>query len=263
MRSPDAQHTTLTVFAMSGALLLAACGGGEGTPRPEDTAGAGGTGATGGSGGGAGMAAGTGGSAGAPVGECPTPTEWTGGSIATVEMDGDRLDSNKGGWYFFHAGVNDGCPTCMTTPAPPVAPATVPTVVLEEPDPARSGSTKALHWVGTGWVDAATYGAGVGIYLDNCANALPAVTGVSFYYMSDTTITFGSTQANIPYQKDFPATDSWTQANVAFTDLIPETGSGTLDQSKIVGFFWRVPKPATGVDGFSVWLDDIEWIGGS
>jgi len=262
MGSLNAKHTTLTVFALSGALVLAACGGGEGTPRPEETAGTGGTGgSTGGTGGGAGMAAGTGGSAGAPVEECPMPTDWTGGSISVVEMDGDRLDSNKGGWFFFHAGPTDGCDTCVTTPAPPVAPATVPTVVLEEPDPARSGSTKALHWVGSGWVDAATYGAGMGIYLDNCANAAPAVTGISFYYMSDSTITFGSSQGGTDYQKDVPAADTWTQASIAFTELIPAMGSGTLDQTKIGGFFWRVGKPASG--SFSVWIDDIAWVGGS
>jgi len=271
MGSLVSKNTTLTVFAMSGALLVAACGGGEGTPRPEDTAGAGGTGGSGGAGGSAGagatggmagMAAGSGGSAGEPVEACPTPSEWTGGSISVVEMDGDRLDSNRGGWFFFHAGTvaADMCDTCTTMPGPPVAPATVPTVILEETDPARSGSTKALHWVGSGWVDTATYGAGMGIYLDNCANAVPAITGVSFYYRSDITITFGSTQG-VDYQKDFPAVDEWTQANVAFTDLIPTEGAGTLDQTKIGGFFWRVGKPAGGE--FSVWLDDIAWIGGS
>jgi hypothetical protein len=264
MGSPDSTNTTLTVFAMTGVLMLAACGGGEGTPRPEASGGTGGVGATGGTGGTTGGTGGTtGGSAGAPVEpveECPTPSEWTGGSISAVEMDGDRLDTNRGGWYFFHAGATDGCPTCMTTPAP----GDPPVVVLEEPDPPRADSTKALHWAGSGWVVAATYGAGVGIYLDNCASVASDVTGVSFYYMSSHTLSFGSEQAGVDYQKDFAPAADWTEASIAFTDLIPATGTGTLDKTKIARLFWRVPKPVEAEGGtFSVWLDDIAWIGGS
>jgi hypothetical protein len=257
MSSLVGKNTTLTVFAMTGALLLSACGGGEGTPRPEDTGGAGGTGGTtGGSGGSAAGTGGSGGSAGAPVEECPTPTPWTGGPISAVEMDGDRLETNKGGWFFFHAGETDGCPTCMTTPAP----GEPPTVVLEEPDPERSGSTKALHWFGSGWVEAATYGAGMGIYFDNCASVPPEVTGISFHYISDMTLTFGSTQSSVDYGTDLPAATDWTLAEIDFSDLVPASGTAAFNQEKIGGVFWRVGEPASG--SFDVWLDDVAWIGG-
>jgi len=244
---------TRTLALVTVALMLAACGGGEGTPRPDGAAGTAGSGG-GGSGGGSGSGSGSGGDSGSGGGtECPTPTPVSGGTVAPLETDGARLDGDTyGGWFFFHTSADEGCPTCMTNPAP----ADTPEVTLEAPDPERAGSSKALHWSGSGFIPN-VYGAGMGIYLDNCANIAADVTGIRFSYRSDLPVKFASTQASTDYGVDLPVAEDWTEQEVAFADFMP---SG-FDQTKMAGMFWRVPSPASGT--FSVWLDDVEWMGGS
>jgi hypothetical protein len=227
-------------LAVSAAALLSACGGGEGTPPPEGGAGTAGSGGSGGSGGG--------GSA-----ECPNATPVPGGTIAPLEVDGARLDGTSyGGWFFFHAGPADGCDTCKTTPSP----GEPPDVVLEVTDPPRAGSTKAMHWFGTDFIPG-TYGAGMGIYFDNCANAAPDVTGIKFFYRSESAVKFASTQLMVDHGVDLPAAADWTERSVQFSEFAPPG----FDQTAITGIFWRVPGPTNGT--FSMWLDDVQWIGGT
>jgi hypothetical protein len=253
-------------------MWLAGCGGGEGTPRPDNAAGAGGSGATGGSGAGTGGSnAGTGGSAAGSGGMvadmCPTRMPKAGGVINALEAVGmeatdtehRRFPTGDGGWFIFHASPDDAqCPTdtCMTTP---------PRndhgeFALADTMPARDDSEKALHFVGTGFPSTA-YGAGVGFYLD-CASLGDAVTGVSFYYRSDIPVTFGIAMGlegqSVDHTTTVPASpDEWAHAELPLTMLSPAIN----DRSVFGTMFWRlgVPTGTTADWGFDFWLDDISF----
>jgi hypothetical protein len=266
MGSLDTKKTMIAV--MCGAIWVAGCGGGEGNPRPTDSAGAGGSGATGGAGGSGGSAGAAAGSAGMPVDDCPTRTARTGGIINELEEVGTtdatdtehrRFPTGDGGWFIFHASPDDAqCgDTCVTTPERNDH----GEFTLSPTMPARSGSTNALHFVGTGFPSTA-YGAGVGFYLD-CASIGDAITGVSFYYRSDIPVTFGLatglTGASVDHTTSLAASPTeWTHAEVTLASLSP----GVTDRSIFGTIFWRLGVPAgTMTDwGFDFWLDDVSWI---
>jgi hypothetical protein len=257
-------HAKKTMLAVTcGAMWLAGCGGGEGTPRPENGAGMGATGGTGaGTGGTGGSGAGTG---GMPVDECPTRTPRTGGVITPVEevgtadMEHRRFPANDGGWFIYHANPADNQCTevCMTTPPRDGA----GEFTLSPTMPARSGSTNALHVVSNDFPGSA-YGGGIGVYLD-CASLSEEITGVSFYYRSDRPLTFGVASGLPPvdHNTSIAAASDWTHAEIMFEDLAP----ATFNHAILGSMYWRVAAPAGGTDpwSFDIWLDDISWIGGS
>jgi hypothetical protein len=265
--------TKTTKWAVTcGAMWLAACGGGEGNPRPMDGAGAGGTGVTGGSGG-TGAASGSGGTGGGntggsagmmPVDECPSRTPRTGGMINELEAVGAegehrRFPTNDGGWFIYHASPEDAqCgDTCTTTPPRDGH----GDFTLTPTMPERSGSENALHFVGTGFTGSA-YGGGVGFYLD-CASIGEEITGVSFYYRSDIPVTFGLATGLEGAATDHMASlvaspDEWTHAQISLDSLSPSV----TDRSVFGTLFWRLVRPA-GVSTdweFDFWLDDVSWI---
>lgn len=264
-------HVKRTMIAVTcGALWMAGCGGGEGNPRPDNAAG---TGATGGSGAGTGgTGAGTGGSGAgtggmAPVDMCPTRTPRTGGMINDLEEVGSeatdtehrRFPTNDGGWFIYHASPADGqCGDSCTTSPPRDGQGEF---TLEDTMPARSGSEKALHFVGTGFTGSA-YGGGVGFYLD-CASIGEEITGVSFYYQSDIPVTFGVSTglegASVDHVVSLEASPGeWTHAEISLESLSPPI----TDRSVFGTFFWRLVRPASVASdwGFDFWLDDVSWV---
>lgn len=265
----------MLMAATCGALWLAGCGGGEGTPRPENAGGAGGTtGGTGGTTGGTGgtNASGSGGtggsaagSAGMAVDECPTRMPRTGGvindveAVGTVDAERRRFPSDDGGWFIYHANPSDMQCTDSCTTTPPRDGSGEFT--LSPTMPERDGSTNALHVVGSGFPSTA-YGGGIGMYLD-CASLDAAITGVSFWYRSDVPLTFGVSTGlpSADHTAAVPAAEEWTQMEISFSSLSPSN----VDRAVFGAMFWRISvPPGTTADwGFDVWLDDVSWIGGS